>query len=93
MRSAWSWPPEVANRVSERPAISLLAQAQVTEESVIGEKSSSLVVRLLDPQKNTVPDIHAEYDLASLGEVDRVIGPNDHLIDGVLRAKGFGQKG
>jgi len=60
----------------------------VTEESVIGEKRSSLVVRLLDPRKNTVPDIHAAYDLASLGEVDRIIGPYDDPLTWMVSYKG-----
>ena len=46
----------------------------VTEQFIFGEERSSVVIRLLDPRKKTVPDIQEEYDLASLGEVDRIIG-------------------
>jgi hypothetical protein len=60
----------------------------VSEESVIGEKRSSVVVRLLDPRKNAVPDIHAEYDLASLGEVESIIGPYDDPLTWMVRYKG-----
>lgn len=60
----------------------------VTEESVLGEKRSCLVVRLFDPRKNTVPNIQAEYDLASLGEVDRIIGPYDDPLTWMVSYKG-----
>ena len=38
-------------------------------------KGSLVEVVLLDPWKRATPDIQAEYDLASLGEVDSIHGP------------------
>jgi hypothetical protein len=45
--------------------------------SFIGERRSSIVVRLIDSLKKSKPDIREEYDLASLGEVGSISGPFD----------------
>jgi hypothetical protein len=66
----------------------VLVIAAVTEESVLGEKLCSAVVRLLDPRKKTVPDIQEEYDLVSLGEVDRIVGPYDDPLTWMVNYKG-----
>ena len=46
------------------------------------------MVWLLDPQKNTLSDIHVEYDLKSLGEVDPIIGPYDDPLTWMVSYKG-----
>jgi hypothetical protein len=66
----------------------VLTIVAVTDEFVIGEKHSSVVVRLLDPRKNAVPDIQTKYDLASLGEVESIIGPYDDPLTWMVRYKG-----
>lgn len=38
-------------------------------------KLSLVEVLLVHPEKDARPDIQAEYDLASLGEVERIYGP------------------
>lgn len=55
-----------------------LVVVAVTDHFVIGERRSSIVVRLIDSSKKGKPDIQEEYDLASLGEVDSISGP---LVD------------
>ena len=67
---------------------SVLVIAAVTEGSVFGEKRSTVIVRLLYPRKKTVPDIQEEYDLASLGEVDRIVGPYDNPLTWMVSYKG-----
>jgi hypothetical protein len=52
-----------------------LVVVAVTDHFVIGERRSSIVVRLIDSSKKGKPDIQEEYDLASLGEVDSISGP------------------
>ena len=60
----------------------------VTEQFIFGEERSSVVIRLLDPRKKTVPDIQEEYDLVSLGEVDRIVGPYDDPLTWMVNYKG-----
>jgi hypothetical protein len=61
-----------------RVAISMpqgvLAILTVTDRPV-GGKGSLVEVVLCHPQKDAKPDIQAEYDLGSLGEVESIHGP------------------
>jgi hypothetical protein len=79
MQSRFDFSP-AANR-SKYPDVANVENAlvvvAVTDHFVIGERRSSIVVRLIDPSKNGKPDIQEEYDLASLGEVDSISGPLD----------------
>jgi hypothetical protein len=63
--------PDVAN------VDNALVVVAVTDHFVIGERRSSIVVRLVDSLKKSKPNIEAKYDLASLGEVESITGPFD----------------
>jgi hypothetical protein len=63
--------PDVAN------VENALVVVAVTDHFVIGERRSSIVVRLIDSLKKSKPDIQEEYDLASLGEVGSISEPFD----------------
>ena len=53
---------------------SVLAILTVTDRP-IGGKGSLVEVVLCHPQKDARPDIQAEYDIGSLGEVESIHGP------------------
>jgi hypothetical protein len=65
----------------------LLMILAVTQSS-IGEKGSVVEVRLNHSVNDTRPDIQAEYDLASLGEVQSVRGPHGDLPRWTVTYKG-----
>jgi len=51
-------------------------------------KGAQVEVLLFHPDKDARPDIQAEYDLASLGEVESVDGPYDAPPRWIVRYKG-----
>jgi hypothetical protein len=61
-------------RVPIKMPQSVLAILSVTDRPV-GGKGSLVEVVLCHPRKDSRPDIQAEYDLASLGEVESIHGP------------------
>ncbi|PWT82796.1 MAG: hypothetical protein C5B58_07585 [Acidobacteria bacterium] len=64
-------------------------------ERPVGGKGSLVEVVLCHPQKDARPDIQAEYDLASLGEVESIHGPycDPPSVDGELQGKSLGREG
>jgi len=54
----------------------------VTNRPVEGE-GAQVDVLLFHPDKDARPDIQAEYDLASLGEVESIDGPFDNPPGGL----------
>jgi hypothetical protein len=77
---------------SKYPDVAIVENAlvvvAVTDHFVIGERRSSIVVRLIDSLKKSKPDIQGEYDLASLGEVGSVSGPFDDPPSWMVSYKG-----
>ena len=68
---------------------SALMILMVTDQSVIGGKGSLVEVQLFYPLTDATPEnLQAEYDLASLGEVERVRGYYGDPLKWMVEYKG-----
>jgi len=68
---------------------SALMILMVTDQSVIGGKGSLVEVQLFYPLTDATPEnLQAEYDLASLGEVERVRGHYGDPLKWMVEYKG-----